>query len=274
MHFDELRTTNGLDVNGKRVLLRVDLNVPMRDGVVSDTTRLVRIAPAIKDLAARGARVVVLSHFERPKARDPKYSLKPVAEKLAEVLGQPVAFAEDCIGPAAEAAIAALKPGEVAVLENLRFHKGEEQNDPEFARQLASLGDIFVGEAFSSAHRAHASVEGITRFLPSYAGPLMAQEIRALRAALEEPQRPTAAVVGGSKISTKIPILKNLVAKVDKLIIGGGMANTFLQAHDVKIGRSLSERDLLGTAREIMAEAKDQGCAVVLPSDAVIAREF
>jgi phosphoglycerate kinase len=274
MHFDELRTTDGVDVNGKRVLLRVDLNVPMRDGVVTDTTRLVRIAPAIKDLAARGARVIVISHFERPKARDPKYSLKPVAEKLAEVLGQPVAFAEDCIGPAAEAAVASLKPGEVAVLENLRFHKGEEQNDPDFARQLASLGDIFVGEAFSSAHRAHASVEGITRFLPSYAGPLMAQEIRALRAALEEPQPPTAAVVGGSKISTKIPILKNLVAKVDKLIIGGGMANTFLQAHAVKIGKSLSEPDLLGTAREIMAEAKDQGCAVVLPSDAVIAREF
>jgi phosphoglycerate kinase len=274
MQFDQLRTTEGVDVNGKRVLLRVDLNVPMRDGVVTDTTRLVRIAPAIKDLASRGARVIVISHFERPKARDPKYSLKPVAEKLAEVLGQPVAFAEDCIGPAAEAAVASLKPGEVAVLENLRFHKGEEQNDPEFARQLASLGDIFVGEAFSSAHRAHASVEGITRFLPSYAGPLMAQEIRALRAALEEPQPPTAAVVGGSKISTKIPILKNLVAKVDKLIIGGGMANTFLQAHAVKIGKSLSEPDLLGKAREIMAEAKDQGCAVVLPSDAVIAREF
>ena len=274
MHFDELRTTDGLDVDGKRVLLRVDLNVPMRDGLVSDTTRLVRIAPAIEDLTARGARVVVMSHFERPKGPDPKYSLKPVAEKLAEVLGKPVAFAEDCVGPAAEVAIAALKPGDVVVLENLRFHKGEEQNDPEFARQLAGLGDIFVGEAFSSSHRAHASVEGITRFLPSYAGPLMAQEIIALRSALEEPQRPTAAVVGGSKISTKIPILKNLVAKVDKLIIGGGMANTFLQAHDVKIGKSLSAPDLLGTAREIMAEAKDQGCAVVLPSDAVIAREF
>jgi phosphoglycerate kinase len=274
MHFDELRTTDGLDVDGKRVLLRVDLNVPMREGVVGDTTRLERIAPAIRDLSARGARVTVMSHFERPKARDPKYSLKPIAEKLAEVLGQPVAFAEDCVGPAAEAVIAGLKPGEVAVLENLRFHKGEEQNDPEFARQLAALGDLFVGEAFSSAHRAHASVEGITRFLPSYAGPLMAQEIRALRAALEEPQRPTAAVVGGSKISTKIATLKNLVAKVDKLIIGGGMANTFLQAHGVKIGRSLSEPDLLSTAHDIMAAAKDEGCAVVLPSDAVIAREF
>jgi len=274
MDFSKLRTTDGVDVRGKRVIVRVDLNVPMADGKVTDATRLVRVAPCLEDLMRRGARVVVISHYERPKGRDPRYSLRPVAERLAEVLQKPVTFVEDCIGPATEIAVATLAPGEIAVLENLRFHKGEEANDPAFATALASLGDLFVGEAFSSSHRAHASVEGITRHLPSFAGPLMAQEIAALRDALEEPRRPTAAVVGGSKVSTKIPILTNLVRKVDRLIIGGGMANTFLEAQGLDVGRSLSERDFHGTAREIMAAARDSGCTVVLPTDAVVATEL
>ena len=272
MHFDELRTTDGLDVDGKRVLLRVDLNVPMRDGVVGDTTRLERIAPAIRDLSARGARVIVMSHFERPKARDPKYSLKPIAEKLAEVLGRPVAFAEDCVGPAAEAVIAGLKPGEVAVLENLRFHKGESRTTPGSpaiggARRSLCRRGVLQRPPRARLGRGHHALPALLRRAADGAGN------PALRAALEEPQRPTAAVVGGSKISTKIATLKNLVAKVDKLIIGGGMANTFLQAHGVKIGRSLSEPDLLSTGMTSWRRL-DEGCAVVLPSDAVIAREF
>lgn len=274
MNFSKLRTTVGLDVRGKRAIVRVDLNVPMADGRVSDATRLIRIAPCLTDLAARGARVLVISHYERPKGRDPKYSLRPVAEKLSEVLGAPVGFVDDCIGPAVDAAVAALAPGQILVLENLRFHAGEEKNDPEFARALARSGDFFVGEAFSSSHRAHASVDGITRLLPSYAGPLMAQEISALRDALEEPRRPTAAVVGGSKVSTKIPILTNLVRKVDRLIIGGGMANTFLQAQGLDVGKSLSEPDFHGTAREIIAAANASGCVIVLPSDGVVAAEL
>ncbi len=274
MNFDNLRTTTGVDVKGKRVLLRVDLNVPMKDGKVTDATRLERIAPCIRDLSARGARVVVISHYERPKEPDPRYSLKPVAEKLGQVLGMPVGFADDCVGPKAEAAVAALATGGVLVLENLRFHKGEEKNDPAFVRQLANLGDLFVGEAFSSSHRAHASVEGVTHLLPSYAGPLMAQEITALRAALEEPKRPTAAVVGGAKVSTKLPILVNLVGKMDKLIIGGGMANTFLGAQGIPIGKSLNEPDLYDTARGIMEAAKAKGCEIVLPVDGLVAKEF
>lgn len=275
MDFTKLRTTAGVDVKGKRVLLRADLNVPMRDGKVTDTTRLERIAPAVQDLAGRGARVIVISHFGRPKGGpDPEHSLKPIAAALSNVLGAPVAFVPDCIGPAAEVAVAMLKPGDVAVFENLRFHKGEEKNDIDFARALARSGDIFVGEAFSSSHRAHASTDAITRFLPSYAGPLMMEEINALRASLEEPQRPTAAVVGGAKVSTKLPVLTNLVAKVDRLIIGGGMANTFLQAGGVDVGRSLAEPDLHATVHEIMAAARAKGCTIVLPTDAVVAREL
>lgn len=275
MQFDKLKTTQGVDVAGKRVLVRVDFNLPMREGVVTDATRLERAAPCIKDLAGRGAKVIILTHLGRPKgAPAAQFSLKPVADKLSEVLGQPVRFVDDCIGEAAEAASRALKAGEVAMFENLRFHKEEEKDDPDFAAALARSGDIFVGEAFSCSHRAHASVHAITKLLPSYAGPLMNQEILALRAALEEPRRPTAAVVGGAKVSTKIPVLTNLVAKVDKLIIGGGMANTFLAAKGLNVGKSLCEHDLLDTAREIISVAQAKGCEIVLPVDAVVAREF
>jgi phosphoglycerate kinase len=275
MQFDKLKTTQGVDVAGKRVLVRVDFNLPMREGVVTDATRLERAAPCIKDLAGRGAKVIILTHLGRPKgAPAAQFSLKPVADKLSEVLGQPVRFVDDCIGEAAEAASRALKAGEVAMFENLRFHKEEEKDDPDFAAALARSGDIFVGEAFSCSHRAHASVHAITKLLPSYAGPLMNQEILALRAALEEPRRPTAAVVGGAKVSTKIPVLTNLVAKVDKLIIGGGMANTFLAAKGLNVGKSLCEHDLLDTAREIISVAQAKGCEIVLPVDVVVAHEF
>ncbi len=239
MNLDKLKTTNGLDVKGKRVLVRVDLNVPVKDGKVTDTSRIDRVVPGIADLAKRGARVIVLSHFGRPKSGpDATLSLKPIADAMSKSMGAPVAFAADCIGPAAKAAVDAVQPGQVVVLENLRFHKGEEKNDPAFTKELAANGDIFVGDAFSCAHRAHASTEGLTHLLPSYAGPLMMEEINALRAALEKPQKPTAAVVGGAKVSTKIPVLENLMAKVDKLIIGGGMANTFLQAQGINVGKS------------------------------------
>ena len=275
MQLDKLKTTAGLDVAGKRVLVRADLNVPVADGRVTDATRLTRLVPGLQDLAKRGAKVVVLSHFGRPKgARVPDMSLKPVAEALGVALGQPVAFAEDCVGDAAAKAVASLPNGGILVLENLRFHKGEEKNDPELAAALAKLGDIFVGDAFSTAHRAHASTDAITRLLPSYAGPLLMEEINALRTALEHPQRPTAAVVGGAKVSTKIPVLTNLMAKVDHLIIGGGMANTFLLAQGHAIGKSLAEPDLVSTAREIMDAAAAKGCTIALPVDGVVAAEF
>ena len=275
MELDKLKTTAGLDLAGKRVLVRADLNVPVADGRVTDATRLTRLVPGILDLAQRGAKVVVLSHFGRPKgAVVPDMSLKPVAEALGVALGRPVAFASDCVGDVAKSAIAGLSNGSVLVLENLRFHKGEEKNDTALAAELAKLGDIFIGDAFSCAHRAHASTDAITRLLPSYAGPLLMEEINALRTALERPQKPTAAVVGGAKVSTKIPVLTNLMAKVDHLIIGGGMANTFLLANGHAIGKSLAEPDLVGTAREIMAAAKDKGCTIVLPVDGVVAGEF
>jgi phosphoglycerate kinase len=274
MNLDKLRTTDGVDVAGKRVIVRADLNVPIKNGKVTDATRLERVVPGLKGLSERGAKVIVISHFGRPKGVDPDLSLRPVAATLQNLLGRPVKFGEDCIGAPADAVVQSLKNGDVAVLENLRFHKGEEKNDPEFATTLAKLGDIFVGDAFSCAHRAHASTEGITHHLPSYAGPLLMEEINALRTALEKPQRPTAALVGGAKVSTKIPVLTNLVAKVDKLIIGGGMANTFLQAAGTKVGKSLAEPEFAGTARDIMSEAKDKGCDIILPVDVVIAREF
>ncbi len=275
MNLDQLKTTDGIDVAGKRVLYRADLNVPAKDGVVTDATRLERVVPGLQALAARGAKVIVLSHFGRPKAGpDKENSLAPVAAALGGLLRRHVSLGGDCIGQHAHAIVDAMKPGDICVLENTRFHKGEEKNDPAFTAALAELGDIFVNDAFSAAHRAHASTEGLTHHLPSYAGPLMMEEINALKAALEVPQRPTAAVVGGAKVSTKIPILKNLVAKVDKLIIGGGMANTFLQAQGLDVGKSLSEPDFHDTAREIMAAAQARGCDVLLPTDAVIAREF
>ena len=274
MDLDKLKTTDGLDVNGKRVLVRCDLNVPVADGRVTDATRLERLLPGLKALTIRGAKVIVLSHFGRPKGVDQALSLAPIATELGRLMGQPVAFAADCIGEAAVKVVYALPPGGIAVLENLRFHQGEEKNDPGFAKQLASLGDIFIGDAFSTAHRAHASTEGITHFLPSYAGPLLMAEINALRAALDKPKRPTVAVVGGAKVSTKIPVLENLLAKVDKLIIGGGMANTFLHAQGVAVGRSLCEQDFAKTALDIIATAKARGAEIVLPVDAVVAREF
>jgi phosphoglycerate kinase len=275
MDLDKLKTTDGVDLKGKRVLVRADLNVPVKDGKVTDATRLERLVPGLQDLAKRGARVIVISHFGRPKgAPAPEFSLKPVAEKLGELLAHAVVFAEDCVGEPAERTVAALLPGQVAVLENLRFYKGEEKNDPEFARRLAALGDLFVGDAFSTAHRAHASTEAITRLLPSYAGPLLMEEINALRSVLDKPARPVSAVIGGAKVSTKIDVLTNLAAKVDKLIIGGAMANTFFLAEGVSIGRSLAEPDYTKTALEIMHAAKARSCEIVLPHDVVVAPRF
>ena len=275
MNLDKLKTTDGIDVKGKRVIVRADLNVPVREGKVTDATRLERLLPGLNALADRGAKVIVISHFGRPKnGPEAEYSLRPVAVTLQHLLGRPVEFGADCIGEEAAKTIATLNDGDIAVLENLRFHKGEEKNDPAFAEALAKLGDIFVGDAFSCSHRAHASTEGLTHHLPSYAGPLLMEEINALRTALEKPTRPTAAVVGGAKVSTKIPVLTNLVSKVDHLIIGGGMANTFLQAMGHAVGKSLAEPDFHDTALKIMAEAKAQGCEIVLPVDAVVAREF
>jgi phosphoglycerate kinase len=275
MNLDKLKTTDGIDVAGKRVIVRADLNVPVKDGKVTDATRIERVVPGLRALADRGAKVIVISHFGRPKSGpEPDLSLKPVADTLQALLGRLVAFGPDSIGEKAAGTVGALRNGDVAVLENLRFHKGEEKNDPVFAAELAKLGDIFIEDAFSCAHRAHASTEGLTRHLPSYAGPLLMEEINALRTALEKPERPTAAVVGGAKVSTKIPVLTNLVAKVDKLIIGGGMANTFLQATGVMVGKSLAEPEFHTTARDILTEAKQKGCEIILPVDAVIAREF
>jgi len=266
------RTLDDIDVADKRVLVRADLNVPLRDGRVTDTTRIDRTALTLRQLMDRGARVVVLSHFGRPDGKAvPSMSLKPVVAPLAAALGRPVAFAEDCIGPAAETAVAGLRRGEIVLLENLRFHAGEEANDRGFAKRLAALGDIYVNDAFSAAHRAHASTEALARLLPAAAGRLMQSELEHLSQALEKPKRPVAALVGGAKVSTKIDLLRNLVGKVDMLVVGGGMANTFLAAHDVEIGGSLAERDMAGTARVIEAAAAKRGCVVVLPIDAVVA---
>jgi phosphoglycerate kinase len=274
MNLDKLKPIANVDVKGKRVIVRADLNVPVQDGKVSDATRLKRVVPGLKDLAARGAKVIVLSHFGRPKERNPKDSLKPVAEALASLAGMPIAFAEDCVGDVAGSAIGKVPFGGIIVLENTRFHTGEEVNRPRLVEAMAALGDIYVNDAFSAAHRAHASTEGIAHLLPSYAGPLMMEEINALKSALEAPQRPTAAIVGGAKVSTKIPVLTNLLAKVDKLIIGGGMANTFLQAQGIDVGKSLAEPDFHKTALDILAEAKAKGREIVLPVDGVVAAEF
>ena len=269
------RTLDNLDVAGKRVLLRADLNVPVRDGKISDLTRIERLSPTIRELSDKGAKVIVCSHFDRPKGkRVPEMSLAPMAAALGEVLGQHVRFVEDCIGVAAEQAIDLLGRGDVLVLENTRFHAGEEKNDPAFAAALAKLADIFVNDAFSAAHRAHASTEGVAHLLPSFAGRLMQAELEALDAALGNPVRPVAAIVGGSKVSTKLELLGNLVGKVDVLVIGGAMANTFLSAQGIGVGKSLQEAEMHGTALDIMAKAKAGGCQIVLPTDAVVAREF
>ena len=269
------KTTTTAHVAGQRVLLRADLNVPMKDGQVTDATRIERLVPTIKDLTARGAKVVVLSHFDRPKGkRVPSMSLAPLAPVLGTLLGQDVAFADDCIGPAAKAVVDALKPGQVALLENLRYHAGEEANDAAFTKELAALGDLYVNDAFSAAHRAHASTEGLAHLLPAYAGMQMQAELEALTAALEHPKKPVMALVGGAKISTKLDVLHHLTGKVDMLVIGGGMANTFLNAQGIDVGKSLCERDLADTAREILKNAKANGCEILLPTDAVVAEAF
>src|SRR5438874_3885033 len=269
------RTVDDLDVSGKRVLVRADLNVPVKGGKVTDATRIERLAPTIEALIAKGAKVIVMSHFGRPKGPDPSQSLRAVVEPLSRAIGgRPVQFAPDCIGPEAERVVAALKPGEVALLENLRFHKGEEANDPGFAKALAALGDAYVDDAFSAAHRAHASIEALAHLLPAAAGKNMQEELEALGAALDNPQRPVIALVGGAKVSTKLDLLNNLVGKVDRLAIGGAMANTFLYAQGQPVGRSLCERDLADTARAVLGEAKKRGCEVILPVDAVTAEKL
>jgi phosphoglycerate kinase len=268
------RTLDHADVRNKRVLLRVDLNVPTENGKVTDATRIERQASTITEIADKGGKVILLSHFGRPKGPDPSQSLKPVADEVARVLKRPVTFAEDCISDKAAAAVAAMKPGDILCLENTRFHKGEEKNDAAFVAELAKLGDLWVNDAFSAAHRAHASTEGLGHVLPAYAGRSMQAELEALGKALDAPQRPVAAIVGGAKVSTKLDLLGNLIAKVDVLIIGGGMANTFLVALGKNVGKSLAERDLADTARDILAKAKAQNCEIVLPVDAVVAKEF
>jgi phosphoglycerate kinase len=270
-----MRTLDDIHVRGKRVLLRADLNVPVKDGVVTDATRLERLAPTVLELADKGARVVILSHFDRPKGkRVPGMSLRPVMLALSQVLERPVGFADDCIGPVAEAAVARTRPGDIVVLENLRFHPGEEQNDRSFARELARLGEIYVNDAFSAAHRAHASTEALARLLPSAAGRLMQAELEALSKALVSPARPLAAIVGGAKVSTKLDLLGNLIDKVDVLVIGGAMANTFLFALGTDVGKSLCERNMAETARSILAKAGAAACEIVLPRDVVVAPEL
>ncbi|WDI32403.1 phosphoglycerate kinase [Hyphococcus flavus] len=269
------RTLDDLEVAGKRILVRVDFNVPMKDGEVTDATRIERALPTIQELSKKGAKVLLLSHFGRPKGTaDPEMSLKPVAKALEKLLGGKVEFAEDCIGDLAKKTVKNMLDGDVAVLENTRFHAGEEANDQAFAKALAENGDVYVNDAFSAAHRAHASTEAIARLLPSAAGRAMERELDYLKAALSEPVRPMMAIVGGAKVSTKIELLLNLVGKANILVVGGGMANTFLFATGTSVGKSLCEPDLADTAREIIAQAKTSGCEIILPTDVVVAKEF
>jgi phosphoglycerate kinase len=271
---DAFRTIDDADVRNKRVLIRVDLNVPMENGQVSDDTRLRATAPTIREIAEKGGKAILLAHFGRPKGRDEKQSLKQIVPALSQVLGKQVAFAADCIGPEAEEAVAAMKAGDVLVLENTRFHSGEEKNAPDFVAALAKLGDLYVNDAFSAAHRAHASTEGLAQKLPAFAGRSLQAEIETLTKVLEKPEHPVAAIVGGAKISTKLELLGNLLTTVNFLMIGGAMANTFLAAQGRPIGKSLAERDMLDTARKIMSDAKAKGCELVLPVDVVVARKF
>jgi phosphoglycerate kinase len=271
---NSFRTLDDVDVKGKRVLVRVDLNVPMDSGKVTDATRLERIAPGITEIADKGGKVILLAHFGRPKSRDDKNSLKPVAAALANVLNKQIAFADDCIGEPAAKAVAAMKNGDILCLENTRFHAGEEKNDPAFVAELSKLGDIWVNDAFSAAHRAHATTEGLGHRLPAYAGRTMQAELDALGRALDAPKRPVIAIVGGAKVSTKIDLLENLVSKVQALVIGGGMANTFLHAQGIGVGKSLCEKDLAPTALRIMEKAEAAGCAIILPVDATVAFKF
>jgi len=272
---NKFKTLDDLDVRGKRVLVRADLNVPMKDGQVTDASRIERQAPTIAELAGKGARVVVLSHFDRPKGKVvPSMSLKPVAAALSRTLGKPVAFAAHCVGDVAKDAVAKLKDGDILVLENTRFHAGEEANDTGFAKQVAALGDIYVNDAFSAAHRAHATTEALAHLLPHAAGRSMEEELRHLDKALGDPERPVMAVIGGAKVSTKIALLENLVQKVETLVIGGAMANTFLAAEGFEIGKSLVEADHFKTAGRVVRLAGDSGCALMLPVDVVVAHEF
>ena len=269
------RTIDALDAHGKRVLLRADLNVPVRDGVITDRTRIERLCPTIAELANAGARVILCSHFDRPKGkRVPEMSLKPLAEALSAALKRPVAFADDCVGPVAEAAVAALADGDILLLENTRYHAGEEKNDPAMAAALAKLADAFVNDAFSAAHRAHASTEGVAHLVPAYAGRLMEAELKALDAALGNPARPVMAIVGGAKVSTKLELLGNLTKKVDVLVIGGAMANTFLAAQGHDVGKSLQEAEMHDTARAILDGAQAANCEILLPVDLVVAEQF
>ena len=268
------RTLDQVEVKGKRVLVRADLNVPVENGVVTDATRIDRVAPSIIELADKGAKVILLSHFGRPKGRDAKNSLKPVVAELAHVIKRPVKFADDCISETAEQAVAELRPGNILCLENTRFYPGEENNDPEFAKALAKLGDIYVNDAFSVSHRAHASTEGIAHLLPAYAGRTLQTELDALVKALEHPDRPLTAIVGGAKVSTKLDLLGNLLRKVDVLIIGGAMANTFLLAQGKKVGKSLFEKDLVEIAKKILDEARANKRQIILPVDAVVAEKY
>jgi phosphoglycerate kinase len=270
-----LRTLEDLEVAGRKVLVRLDLNVPMQDGEVADATRIQRSVPTVKELLDKNAKVAILSHFGRPKGRrEPSMSLQPLRGPLGAALGRPVAFAEDCIGEVARRAVDALRPGDVALLENLRFHPGEEKNDPAFADQLAALGEAYVNDAFAAAHRAHASIVGLSQRLPSAAGRLMQAEVEALTRALDAPDRPLAALVGGAKVSTKLELLGNLIEKVDLLVLGGGMANTFLFARGTPVGRSLCEKEMADTARAIMAKAESRGRQLLLPIDGRVARAF
>jgi phosphoglycerate kinase len=269
------RTIDALEPKGKRVLLRADLNVPVRDGAITDRTRIERLCPTIAELANAGARVVVCSHFDRPRGqRVPGMSLRPLAAALSAALKRPVAFVDDCIGPEAEAAVAALADGDILLLENTRFHAGEEKNDPAMAAALARLADAYVNDAFSAAHRAHASTEGVAHLLPAYAGRLMEQELKALDAALGNPARPVVAIVGGAKVSTKLDLLGNLSKKVDVLVIGGAMANTFLAAQGHPMGKSLQEAEMHATARAILETARAANCEILLPADLVVAEDF
>ena len=271
----DYNTLDDLQVKGKRVLVRADLNVPLKDGIVTDATRIERQAPTIRELADKGAKVIILSHFDRPKGKVvASMSLKPIVAPLAKAIGRNVAFADDCVGEKAEGAVKALKDGDVLLLENTRFHAGEEKNDPDFTKQIAALGDIFVNDAFSAAHRAHATTTGLAYLLPSAAGRSMEQELSHLQKALGDPERPLLAVVGGAKVSTKIELLQNLVGRVEVLVIGGAMANTFLAAEGIAIGKSLYEPDHLETARKVIHMATESGAVILLPSDVVVAREF
>jgi phosphoglycerate kinase len=270
-----LRTLDDLEVAGRTVLVRLDLNVPMQHGKVTDATRIERSVPTVKELLDRGAKVAILSHFGRPKGkREPSMSLKPLCDPLSQSLPGKLTFAADCIGEVAGRAVDALRPGDAVLLENLRFHPGEEKNDPAFADQLAALGDAYVDDAFAAAHRAHASITGLAERLPAAAGRLMQAEIEALSRALDDPERPLVALVGGAKVSTKLELLGNLIARVDVMVLGGGMANTFLFAQGAPVGKSLAEKEMAETARAIAAKAKERKCELVLPIDARIARRF